>query len=108
MPPAEAGFSLISFTSREARMSTKTRRATRVRGKKIALILAATAAAPLLSRAVSTDNWSDTTGNWSVASNWSLGRVPAAFDVVNLTQTDAITRAVTYDASATTGAGLLQ
>src|SRR5438477_6600946 len=71
-----------------------------------ALFLAA-ATVPLVSRAA-TDTWSDTTGNWSTPANWSLAHVPAAGDLVNLTQADGITRIVTYDASATSGAGFAQ
>jgi hypothetical protein len=65
---------------------------------------AAAAAMPLISRAA-TDTWSDGTGNWSAGANWSLGHVPFVGDIVNLTQSDGITRFVTYDAAATSGAG---
>jgi hypothetical protein len=56
----------------------------------------------------STDSWNDGTGNWSVGSNWLSGNVPAAGDTVNLTQSDAANRTVTFDAAATSGTGFAQ
>src|SRR5258706_445483 len=88
-------------------MKARRRRRVALGKGKTTLFLAAAAAAPVLSRG-GIDTWSDGTGNWSGAPNWSLGHVPAAGDTVNLTQSDGITRVVSYDAAATSGAGFAQ
>ena len=69
------------------------------------MLLAAAAATRTLS---AQDFWNDGTGNWSVGGNWLSGNVPAAGDTVNLTQSDATTRIVTFDAAATSGTGFTQ
>ncbi len=50
--------------------------------------------APQASAATST--WTDGSGNWSLAANWS-GGVPVAASVVNITLTDGVGRNITYD-----------
>jgi hypothetical protein len=51
--------------------------------------------------AATTDNWTDGTGNWSTAANWtntSSGHtVPAAGDTVNIVDSDGVSRTITYN-----------
>jgi hypothetical protein len=44
-----------------------------------------------------TSTWNVGSGNWSVAGNWSPSGVPGASAVVDITNSDAINRTITYD-----------
>jgi len=46
------------------------------------------------------DNWNDGTGNWSVPVNWSAG-VPGSGAIVNIDDSDGISRTITYDYTGT-------
>jgi hypothetical protein len=59
------------------------------------IALAAAAAWPAVARA-QTDNWIAGDGNWSAAANWSDG-VPGYYSSVNFTDSDGISRTLTYD-----------
>ena len=48
------------------------------------------------SAAAATKTWFDGSGQWDVAANWSPPGLPQAGDTVNLTQSDATSRTVTY------------
>jgi fibronectin-binding autotransporter adhesin len=78
-----------------------------MRGRRKKLI-AACAGLPLTiitSRALAdNDTWTGTTGNWSSAAAWSLGRSPTNTDNVFLTQTDATNRTVALDVATTVAA----
>ena len=50
------------------------------------------AIAPATTRA-----WNAGTGSWSVASNWNPNGIPAALDTLNITETDGVSRTITYD-----------
>ena len=65
------------------------------------LILVLAGALTLLSLAppvrAATIDWSDSSGNWNVASNWNLGRVPANGDDVRILNSSGSHWTVTYN-----------
>src|ERR1700683_5286851 len=48
-----------------------------------------------------TDNWTGGSDNWSNPADWSAG-VPVTSDVVNFTDSDGVSRTVTYDYTGST------
>jgi fibronectin-binding autotransporter adhesin len=71
----------------------------RRRGRWAALAGAAGAVslAALPAYAINTDNWKGGSSNWNSTGNWSSGIIPAAGDIVNVTGTNGLSFAVTYD-----------